>query len=234
MWGAFNFFTSKCASRIFAPQWRAIVHLSSGQMAPHHRSREPTFRPSRATNQWKNTVSRNFPTFSRTCIFFLLSLSLLWSSHFFSSPPWLFPPAFPSVHIVGSLTSKLPSMIVSRSQVAIQRLPSSDWYRNQILCNSSLGTLAFAFALSCKLLLTAAGRTWTLVASLSEVFLAAIPSKEHIKYIPNKILMQYWIYQFWGPILGESSDMFICLHMFTIMQMRLVQSKKSYSYSTGQ
>ena len=39
----------------------------------------------------KNTVNRDFPTFSRTCLF-PLTLSLLWSSHFFSSPLWLFPP----------------------------------------------------------------------------------------------------------------------------------------------
>ena len=57
---------------------------------------EPTFRPSGATNHWKNTVFRDFPTFSRTWIFFLLRLSLLWSSLFFSSllyssaPPLLF------------------------------------------------------------------------------------------------------------------------------------------------
>ena len=38
---------------------------------------EPTFRPSGATNHWKNTVFRDVPTFSRTCIFFLLSFSLL-------------------------------------------------------------------------------------------------------------------------------------------------------------
>ena len=49
-----------------------------------------------ATNLWKNTVFRDFPTFSRTWIFFLLRLSLLWSSLFFSSllyssaPPLLF------------------------------------------------------------------------------------------------------------------------------------------------
>ena len=35
-----------------------------------------------ATNHWKNTVFRDFPTFSRICIFFLLTLSLLWSSLF--------------------------------------------------------------------------------------------------------------------------------------------------------
>ena len=53
----------------FAPQRRAIFHLSSGQLAPH-----PLLW---ATNHWKNRVFRNFPTFSRICIFFLLILSLL-------------------------------------------------------------------------------------------------------------------------------------------------------------
>ena len=38
---------------------------------------EPTFRPSGATNHWKNTVFRDFPTFPRICIFCLLTLSLL-------------------------------------------------------------------------------------------------------------------------------------------------------------
>ena len=61
----------------FAPQRRAIVHLSSGQLALPRRFSEPTFRPSWATNHWKNTVFRDFPTFSRICIFFLLTLSLL-------------------------------------------------------------------------------------------------------------------------------------------------------------
>ena len=40
----------------------------------------------------KNTVDRDFSTFSRTCIFFLLTLSLLWSSLVFSSLLGLFPP----------------------------------------------------------------------------------------------------------------------------------------------
>ena len=54
------------------------------------------------------TVFRDFPTFSRICIFFLLTLSLLLFSlliFLFSLPL----PCFSSVHIVGSLTSKLPS-----------------------------------------------------------------------------------------------------------------------------
>ena len=59
----FNTFDFKMC---FAPQRRAIFRFS-----------EPTFRPSGATNHWKNTVFRDFPTFSRTCIFFLLIFSLL-------------------------------------------------------------------------------------------------------------------------------------------------------------
>ena len=62
----------------FAPQRRAIFHLSPGQLARRtRRFSEPTFRPSGATNHWKNKVFRDFPTFSRICIFFLLTLSLL-------------------------------------------------------------------------------------------------------------------------------------------------------------
>ena len=49
---------------------------------------EPTFRPSGATKHKKNTVFRNFPTFSRTCIFSLLTffiseLLLLWTAFSF-------------------------------------------------------------------------------------------------------------------------------------------------------
>ena len=62
------------------------------------------------------TVFRDFPTFSRISIFFLLSLSLLSSSLFYSS---LLSDSshlcFSSVHIVGSLTSKLPSIIYTLS-----------------------------------------------------------------------------------------------------------------------
>ena len=67
-----------------------ISHLASWLRT--RRFSEVTFRPSEAPNHLKNTVNRDFPTFLRTCIFLPLSLSLLWSSHFSSSPPWLFPP----------------------------------------------------------------------------------------------------------------------------------------------
>ena len=73
-WCVLSILTSKCASRHNGVQF-FISHLASWL-----RTRlfsEPTFRLSGATNHWKNTVFRDFPTFSRICIFFLLTLSLL-------------------------------------------------------------------------------------------------------------------------------------------------------------
>ena len=51
------------------------------------------FDPGEPQNIGKNTASRDSSTFSCTCIFFLLTLSLLWSTFFcLSSLLWLFPP----------------------------------------------------------------------------------------------------------------------------------------------
>ena len=106
--GVLYILTSKCASRHNCVQF-FISHLA--RWLSTRRLSEPTFRPSGATNHWKNTVFRDFPTFSCTWIFFLLTLSLLWSSLFYSpllsASPLL---CFSSVHVVGSLTSKLPSI----------------------------------------------------------------------------------------------------------------------------
>ena len=88
-WCALCILTWKCASRHNGVQF-FISHLASGLRT--RRFSEPTFRPSGATNYWINTVFRGFPTLSRTWIFFLLRLSLFWSSFFFSSLLWLFPP----------------------------------------------------------------------------------------------------------------------------------------------
>ena len=66
--------TSKCASRHNGAQF-FIAPVASWLRT--RRFSEPTFRPSGATNHWKNPVFRNFPTFSRICIFCLLILSLL-------------------------------------------------------------------------------------------------------------------------------------------------------------
>ena len=73
-WCVLYMLTCKCASR------HNGVHFFISHLASWLRTRrfsEPTFRPSGATNHWPNTVFRDFPTFSRICIFFLLTLSLL-------------------------------------------------------------------------------------------------------------------------------------------------------------
>ena len=73
-WRVLYILTSKCASRHNGVQF-FISHLASWLRT--RRFSEPTFRPSGATSHWKNTVFRDFPTFSRICIFFLLTLALL-------------------------------------------------------------------------------------------------------------------------------------------------------------
>ena len=118
-WGVLGILTWKCASRhngvqFFdistsksAPRMVCFVHLTWKCASRHNgvqffishlarwlrtrRFSEPSCRPSGDTNHWKNTLFRDFSTFLRTCIF-LVTLSLLWSSLFFSSHLWLFPP----------------------------------------------------------------------------------------------------------------------------------------------
>ena len=73
------------------------------------------------------TVFRDFPTFSRICIFFLLTLlssnlSLLSASSLL---------CFSSVHIVGSLTSKLPSIIMWHTARPVQCLVLSNMWQAQ-------------------------------------------------------------------------------------------------------
>ena len=73
-WCVLYILTWKCASRLNGVQF-FISPLASWLCT--RRFSEPTFRPSGATNHWKNTMNRDFPTFSRISIFFLLTLSLL-------------------------------------------------------------------------------------------------------------------------------------------------------------
>ena len=123
--------TSKCASRIFALQWRALFrHLNVQKWSENGVfctfSLRHVLRATTACNFssliWpagsapaalgrllvdppetqiigKKAVNRDFPTFSRTCIFFLL-----WSSHFFSSPLWLFPPLLFQLSILSEVS----------------------------------------------------------------------------------------------------------------------------------
>ena len=92
-WCVLYILTWKYASRHSDVQF-FISHLASWLHT--RRFSEPTFRP----------AFRDFLTFSRTWIFFLLRLSFS-SSLLFSDSSHL---CFSSVHIVGSLTSKLPSV----------------------------------------------------------------------------------------------------------------------------
>ena len=92
---SFVHLTWKCASRHNAVQF-FISHLP--RWLRTRRFSEPTFRPSGATNQWKETMFRDF--------FDLFAHLHLLSSDSFSSLIF-----FLLVHIVGSLTSKLPSII---------------------------------------------------------------------------------------------------------------------------
>ena len=84
----------------FGPQRRAIFTSHLPIWLHARRFSEPTFRPSGATKNQKNRVSRLVYLFAHLIIFLLpfSSLSLPTS-------------AFPSVHFVGSLTSKLPSVM---------------------------------------------------------------------------------------------------------------------------
>ena len=90
----------------FAPQRCAIFHPSSGQLAPHPPLKRAYFSTFRSHKSLENTVFGDFPAFSRTCIFSLLTF---FTSEFLpgSAFSWL---CFSSAHIVGTLVSGLPSI----------------------------------------------------------------------------------------------------------------------------
>ena len=95
---ALHFFDISTSKEIWSWGVLYILTSTSARWLRTRRFSEPTWRPSGAPIHWKNTVLRDFSTFWRTCIFFLLtfcSLTLPTS-------------AFPCVHSVGNLTSKLP------------------------------------------------------------------------------------------------------------------------------
>ena len=118
-WCVLYIFTSKCASRHSGVQF-FISPLTTWLRT--RRFNEPTFRLTRHTNHWKNTAFRDFSNIWRGCIFFLLTFALL---HLLSSDStsssdftffWLYFIyllfiCFSTLHIVGSLLFKLPSII---------------------------------------------------------------------------------------------------------------------------
>ena len=117
--------TSKCASRQSDVQF-LMSHLAKGLCT--RRFSEPPFQSSRTTNHWANAVTRDFPP-STTHVRLLLSHS--FSSLTFSLRPFssltLPISAFPCVHLVGSLTSKLPSSKYDseRQTISIYMMPNA-------------------------------------------------------------------------------------------------------------
>ena len=91
----------------FSPQRRAIFDFSSATWLRARRFNRPTFRLTRHTHHWKNTAFRGFSNIWRGCIFFLLTFALL---HLFSADLTTLL-CFSTVHIVGSLLFKFPSII---------------------------------------------------------------------------------------------------------------------------
>ena len=114
-WGALQILNWKCASRHNDVHFFYISTAKSGPHLVCYAGSAPAAlasllfdppEPQIIGKTMRNTVFRDFPTFSRICIFFLLTLC---SSNFslLSASSLL---CFSSVHIVGSLTSKLPSI----------------------------------------------------------------------------------------------------------------------------
>ena len=117
-WHVLYIFTWKCASR-----HSGVLFLISPLTTwlRTRRFNEPTFRLTRHTNHWKNTAFRDFSNIWRGGIFFLLTFALL---HLLSSDStsssdftffWLYFIyllfiCFSTLHIVGSLLFKLPSV----------------------------------------------------------------------------------------------------------------------------
>ena len=97
-------------SKGIAPQWRAIFHLSSGQIAPHSPLQRAYFSTLQSDKSLeKHSLSRLSYLFAHLDLLSSDSFSSLILSLLLFSSLTLPTSAFPSVHIVGSLTSKLPS-----------------------------------------------------------------------------------------------------------------------------
>ena len=105
-WCVLYILTSKCASSHNDVQF-FISHLT--RWLRTRRFSEPTFRPSGATNHWKNNEARLFYLFAHLHLLSSDSFSSLIFSLLFSDSSHL---RFPPLRIVGSLTSKLPSISI--------------------------------------------------------------------------------------------------------------------------
>ena len=105
-WRVLYILTSKCPFR------HSGVKFLISPLTTWLRTRgfdRPTFRLTRHTNRWKNIAFRDFSNIRRGCIFFLLTFALL---HLLSADLTTLL-CFSTVHIVGSLLFKLPSINIS-------------------------------------------------------------------------------------------------------------------------
>ncbi len=87
----FNILTSNYASKCAFAEPDSFSRFWFRNVATR-RFGEPTFRSFRAPKHWENKVFRDFSSFLRSCIFFLLTLSLFSASFFCLSLTALFPP----------------------------------------------------------------------------------------------------------------------------------------------
>ena len=102
-WCVLYILTSTCVSRHSVQFF--ISHLASWLRT--RRFSEATFRASVASNHWKTQCFATFPPFRASAFFFFLIHFLSSNVYFLSASALL---CFSSVHIVGNLTSKLPSV----------------------------------------------------------------------------------------------------------------------------
>ena len=117
---ACNFSTSELRKVVWS--WR-VLYIFTGKRTSRHsgvqflisplttwlrtrRFNEPTLRLSRHTNHWKNTAFPDFSNIWRGWIFFLLTFAPIASSFFLR-----YFICFSTLHIVGSLLFKLPSIV---------------------------------------------------------------------------------------------------------------------------
>ena len=103
-WGVLYIFTSKWAFRHSGVQF--LMSSRSTDLRTRRFNR-PAFRLTRHTNHWKNTAFRDVSNICRGCIFFLLTFALV---HLLPSDLTACLICFSTLHIVGSLLFKLPSI----------------------------------------------------------------------------------------------------------------------------
>ena len=176
--GVLYILTWKCASRHNGVQF-FIAPVASWLRT--RRFSEPTFRPSWATNHWKNTVFRDFPTFSRICIFCPLTLSLL----IFSLPIFLFSVPLPCSAFHLSILSEVwllnflrPGSGMFRESTDCSRRCAKQMYTNTPWSTPIRANLVWK--LSCHVVdrMTQFCLVWRALQAWGSFFVLSLPSRD--------------------------------------------------------